>query len=136
MIFDFLTAAIKPVTDLIDNLSTSDKERGELKNQMISLENQMQSKLLDYETKLLDAQSSIITAEAKGESWIQRNWRPLTMLTFTALIVSRWMGFSAPNITPDLEMELFSIVKLGLGGYVIGRSLEKAGPAIAGALKK
>ena len=33
-------------------------------------------------------------------------------------------------------LKLWSIVELGLGGYVIGRSVEKIVPAIAGALKK
>jgi len=33
-------------------------------------------------------------------------------------------------------LKLWDIVQLGLGGYVIGRSVEKVVPAIAGAIKK
>ena len=58
------------------------------------------------------------------------------MLTFGGLIVARWLGWSAPNITEAEVLKLWSIVELGLGGYVIGRSVEKVVPAIAGALKK
>lgn len=72
---------------------------------------------------------AIIEAEAKGESWLQRNWRPLLMITFAGLIVTRWLGLSAPGIDPALEMKLFDIVQLGLGGYVIGRSAEKVADA-------
>jgi hypothetical protein len=46
------------------------------------------------------------------------------------------LGWSAPNITEAEVLKLWSIVELGLGGYVIGRSVEKIVPAIAGALKK
>ena len=32
-VLDFLGSAIKPITDLIDNLTTTDEERGKLKTQ-------------------------------------------------------------------------------------------------------
>ena len=28
------------------------------------------------------AAASVVVAEAKGEGWLQRNWRPLTMVSF------------------------------------------------------
>ncbi len=79
--------------------------------------------------------ASIITAEAQGESWLQRNWRPLLMLNFAALITARWLGYGAPNLTPDLELKLLDIVQIGVGGYVIGRSVEKVAPHIANAMR-
>ena len=29
----------------------------------------------------------VIDAEAKGESWVQRNWQPIAMLTFLVLVI-------------------------------------------------
>ena len=81
-------------------------------------------------------QAEIVKAEAQSEHWIVAAWRPILMLTFGGLIVARWLGWSAPNITEAEVLKLWSIVELGLGGYVIGRSVEKIVPAIAGALKK
>ena len=81
-------------------------------------------------------QAGIVQAEAQSEHWIVAAWRPVLMLTFGGLIVARWLGWSAPNITEAEVLKLWSIVELGLGGYVIGRSVEKVVPAIAGALKK
>lgn len=81
-------------------------------------------------------QAEIVKAEAQSEHWIVAAWRPVLMLTFGGLIVARWLGWSAPNITEAEVLKLWSIVELGLGGYVIGRSVEKVVPAIAGALKK
>lgn len=82
----------------------------------------------------LQAAVSIIVAEASG-NWLQRSWRPLMMLTFTALIVARWMGWTAPNLSADEYGHLWNIVQLGIGGYVIGRSAEKVAPAIVEAIK-
>lgn len=81
-------------------------------------------------------QAEIVKAEAQSEHWLTACWRPILMLTFGGLIVARWLGFSAPNISDAEVLKLWNIVELGLGGYVIGRSVEKVMPAIAGALKK
>lgn len=82
----------------------------------------------------LNAAVQVLLAESNG-NWLQRSWRPILMLTFGGLIVARWFGFSAPNLGPDEYLELWGIVKLAMGGYVIGRSVEKTAPAIADAIK-
>ena len=82
----------------------------------------------------LQAAVSVLVAEASG-NWLQRSWRPLMMLTFTGLIVARWLGWTAPNLAPSEYDHLWSIVQLGIGGYVIGRSVEKVAPAVADAIK-
>jgi len=76
--------------------------------------------------KELEAAASVITAEAQSESWITRSWRPITMLTFVALVAAHWLGFTAPNITDEIVQSLLEIVKVGLGGYVASRGVEKA----------
>ena len=81
--------------------------------------------------KIEEAAASIIADEAKSEHWLASSWRPLVMLTFTALIVARWLGYSAPGISEVEVLKLWDIVQLGLGGYVIGRSAEKIVPQIA-----
>lgn len=94
-------------------------------NAAADLKAQVMAALLANAERELSGAVEIIRAEAGGESWLQRNWRPILMLTFAALIVARWLGLSAPNLDAALEMKLFEIVQLGLGGYVIGRSAEK-----------
>lgn len=82
----------------------------------------------------LQAAVSVILAEANG-NWLQRSWRPLMMLFFACLVGARWFGFSAPNMSEAEVLELWAIVKIGLGGYTIGRSVEKITPALADAIK-
>lgn len=85
---------------------------------------------------LMQSSGEIVKAEAASSHWLAANWRPLTMITFTALIVARWFGWAAPNLDPAEYIKLWDIVQLGLGGYVIGRSVEKIVPGIAEAMKK
>lgn len=120
-IFDFLGGAIKPITDLIDNLSTSNEEKAEAKAKLQLIQNNLTEKFLDYENELLKSKTKIIEAEAVGQSWLQRNWRPITMLTFLVLVVFDSFGILAFRLSD----EAWTLLQLGLGGYVVGRSAEK-----------
>lgn len=88
-----------------------------------------ESKLLEMavtgELAQFTAAANIVTEEAKSDHWLTSAWRPMVMLTFTALVVAHWFGWTADNITDQVTEKLLSIVQLGLGGYVIGRSVEK-----------
>lgn len=76
----------------------------------------------------------IVKAEAQGESWLQRNWRPISALSFVGLVFARWFGLAAPNITAAEYLELWGVVKICLGGYTIGRSAEKIVPPALAAI--
>ena len=90
---------------------------------------------LDAELRELSARAEIVKTEAASENWLASSWRPLLMLTFGALIVARWFGWSAPDLAEAEYIKLWDIVQLGLGGYVIGRSAEKIIPSVADAIK-
>ena len=68
----------------------------------------------------------VIQSEGSSEHWLVAAWRPITMLVFLAMIISWWFGYVPVNVTEPLLMELFGLIKIGLGGYVVGRSAEKA----------
>ena len=96
---------------------------------------EMKNKMSQF-LAVFTAQAQIVQAEAASNNWLASSWRPITMLTFVALIVARWFGWAAPNLAEAEYLKLWDIVQLGLGGYVIGRSVEKVVPSIAEALKK
>ena len=125
----FIAGLIKPVTNLVDNLHTSDEERLEAKGVLLQLETAMMSQTLAYEQKLAESQASIIVAEATANSWLTRTWRPITMLTFVFLVV--WSQFTGMEIQPDL----WFVIKIGLGGYLGGRSVEKSVGSITKIMK-
>jgi len=95
----------------------------------------MKNKMNQFLT-VFTAQAQIVQAEAASGNWLASSWRPITMLTFVGLIVARWFGWAAPNLAEAEYLKLWDIVQLGLGGYVIGRSVEKVIPSIASAIKK
>jgi hypothetical protein len=129
---DVISGLFKPVADLVDNIHTSTEEKMVLRNGLEQMKNIISTKVLELEGKILDAKASIIVAEAKGESWIQRNWRPITMLTFLTLICLDSFGVLAFR----LSEEAWVVLKIGLGGYVVGRSVEKVLPAVVKAMKE
>ena len=137
-ILSFLQAAVAPVASLIDDLHTSDEEEGELQVKMGELKlkfqaltNQMTGKIIDLEGQLLQAKENIIVAETKSDSFLTANWRPITMLTLLFMIVADGFGWLASPLPEDA----WTVIKIGLGGYVTGRSLEKVVPKITEVMK-
>ena len=134
-IWSFLSNLISPITNLIDELHTSDEEKLKIQAEMLKLQTEITARVMDYESKLLDAQSNIILAEAKGEGWLQKNWRPLMMVWFAVLLGMYWFGVTPPNLTQETINQLFTLMQLGIGGYVIGRSAEKIIPQVVATMK-
>lgn len=99
-------------------------------------EAEMMRQLLARQSEIEQAAADVVKAEAASQHWLAANWRPLLMLTFGGLIVARWFGWAAPNLTEPEYIKLWDIVELGIGGYVIGRSAEKILPEITKAMKK
>lgn len=128
----FLSGLVSPVTDLIDELHTSEEERLQVKARIFEMQAHMADKVMEYETQLMQAQATVITAEAQGSSWLQRNWRPITMLTFLVLVVADTFGWT----TFRLADEAWTLLQIGLGGYVVGRSAEKIVPKITEVMRK
>lgn len=125
-LLSFVSDIFTPVSKLVDNVHTSKEEKMALDNAMMEIRNKAYSEAVEYQSKLLDAQSKIITAEAQGQSWLQRTWRPITMLTFLALVVADSFGLLAFRLSD----EAWLLLQIGLGGYVAGRSAEKIIPKL------
>lgn len=85
----------------------------------------------DLEKARIQARSDVVQAETKSESWLPRNWRPLTMLAFVGMIAGYWFGLT-PELPETAIADMFGLVKLGLGGYVFGRSAEKITKEVSG----
>jgi len=114
----FSGGVIKEVGKVIDNLFTTDEERIKAKNEVFKV-------LQEQQLELQKLQTEIILAEANG-NWLQRSWRPILMLSFGFIVI--YVKFIAPLFSlpiPPLENEFWDLLQLGIGGYVVGRSVEK-----------
>ncbi|MEC8127436.1 MAG: 3TM-type holin [Pseudomonadota bacterium] len=90
------------------------------------LQNEALALALELERERLAAQAGLVAAEAGGASWLQRNWRPITMLSFLGLVVADAFGLLAFRLADQAWL----LLQIGLGGYVVGRSVEKISPQI------
>jgi len=125
---DLIAGIFKPAAQLIDDLHTSTEEKLSAKGHLLDVQAAAMQRVFDYEKELINGQYKVVSAEAKSEHLIVAAWRPITMLTFLILAVGDSLGLLA---TP-LRDEAWTLLQLGLGGYVVGRSGEK----IAQVMKK
>lgn len=106
----------------------------EIKRQEVG--NQFTLGVMQHANAIEQAAAEVVKAEAASSHWLAANWRPLTMLTFVGLVVARWMGWTAPGMTEAEYLSIYDLIKIGIGGYVVGRSAEKIVPAITEAMRK
>jgi hypothetical protein len=114
----FTGGLVKEVGNVIDKLFTSEEERLKAKNEIFKV-------LQEQQLELQKLQTEIIVTEANG-NWLQRSWRPILMLAFGFIVI--YVKFIAPLFSlpiPPLEDEFWNLLQLGIGGYVVGRSVEK-----------
>jgi hypothetical protein len=121
---------IAPLGKTIDSLHTSREEKDELKIQLETMRENMG-------VQFNQLQASVIIAEAQGESWLQKNWRPLTMVSFVFIVVwnfvigpiGSWLaeilGSAARFPVLELPVGLWATIDLGIGGYMTLRTVEK-----------
>lgn len=111
---------------LIDRAVPDEGQRLALKAQALAM-------LHEESLAELEGRMKIVLAEAQGASWLQRNWRPVLMLTVVAIIANNYLlapyvnALFGANSVPVLALpeRLWDLMTLGVGGYVVGRSAEK-----------
>jgi len=118
---DLVVGIFKPAAELIDELHTSEEEKLQKKNELLEIQAAAMDAALQYERDLMNAQADIVHAEASSEHWLTATWRPIVMLGLFSLVMLDSFGW-LPN---RLSEEAWLLLQIGLGGYVVGRSVEK-----------
>ena len=117
-----LAAALPVVGKLIERVFP-DKEAAD-KAKLALIELQQKGDLAE-----LEAAARIVQAEASSEHWLTATWRPIVMLWFAGLVGAHWLGYTPEGLSEETVQSLLGIVQVGIGGYVVGRSVEKAAKA-------
>ena len=131
-ILSIIKDIFKPAVELADAMHTSTEEKLAQKAKTLDTYARALERGIEYEQENLKQRAKIVEAEARSEHWLTSTWRPIVMLTFCALVVADQTGLLAFR----LASEAWTLLQLGIGGYVTGRSLEKIAPPIVDALKK
>lgn len=122
---------IEPITKVIDNVHTSDAERLELKNQLSASMVAAQIKVENIITERMKEQASVIKAEINSASYLARNWRPMLMCLFGIIIANNYIvapymaSLTGASVSLPIPPEMWALLKLGVSGYIVGRSVEK-----------
>ena len=128
-----MLGAIAPLAKILFNTiekSVPDKDLQE------KLKAQLQTQLLQSNTQELQAAAKIIEAEAKA-GWFASSWRPLLMYVLIFILVWNYiLGpvvkiFTGAVISFELPGDVWGLLQIGLGGYVVGRSAESVARTIA-----
>jgi hypothetical protein len=118
-----MLAALSTIAPLAKMLfSTVDKAIPD-KDLAEKLKAQLNTELLKSSTEQLKAAASIVEAEAKA-GWFSASWRPLLMYVLIFILV--WNYIIGPVIklmigtviTFELPGDVWTLLQIGLGGYV------------------
>ncbi len=138
-----MIAALLPIlgpilSDVVGRVLPADKNKAQ------EIERELSMALMQNTAEIEKAAASVVIAEANSEHKITATWRPILMLTITAIVgwnylvaplvelaVTLATGNQIPLSIP-LPEELWTLLTVGVGGYVLGRSGEK----IAGKISK
>jgi len=119
-----ITALAPIVGDLVGKLVPDSSKNSEI-------EREIKLALLEHTDSLESIRGEIVLAEAKSTNWLTSSWRPLLMMVVIAIIACNFLLFPIIRIfypemiTLELPSELWSLLQIGVGGYVVGRSGEK-----------
>jgi hypothetical protein len=128
-----MLSAVAPLAKILFNTiekSIPDKDLQE------KLKAQLNQQLLQSSTEELKAAASIVEAEAKA-GWFTASWRPLLMYVLIFILIWNYIlgpivkFFFAAAITIDLPGDVWTLLQIGLGGYVVGRSGESIAKSLA-----
>lgn len=124
-----IAEATTAIGGVVDKFVTNDEERLAAKKELTQV-------VTKFTTDITAAQADVLKVELSG-NWLQRSWRPLLMVAFGFIILYQYFisqVFRLPQV--DLPERFFDLLEIGLGGYVIGRSVEKVIDSVAGNMDK
>ena len=128
-----MLGAVAPLAKIL--FSTIDKAVPD-KDLQEKLKAQLQTQLLQSHTQELTAAAKIIEAEAKA-GWFAASWRPLLMYVLIFILVWNYVigpvinVFTGAIISFELPGDVWTLLNVGLGGYVVGRSAESVARTMA-----
>jgi hypothetical protein len=106
------------------------------KDLQAKLKADLQTQLLQSHTQELQAAAKIVEAEAKA-GWFASSWRPLLMYVLIFILVWNYVIgpvikiFTGAVISFELPGDVWTLLNVGLGGYVVGRSAESVARTMA-----
>ena len=138
LLFKFLGGPlVSGIVDVVKNHQNRKATEAEIKGEVSEA-------VMAAFSSVSEQQANVIIAEAQGESWLQRTWRPIVAISFAFVVVFYalilpiavdWFGVPPVRVGDKLLEWVMSAVMLCLGGYIGGRSLEKIAKTVMSRLR-
>lgn len=112
----------------LDKFVADQDKKLELQNELIKV---IEDNSASIQKIALASAGKNVLAEIQGESWLQRNWRPLLMSVITVIVANNYILFPYLSVFTDkvhmldLPPNLFTLMEIGVGGYMLSRGAEK-----------
>jgi hypothetical protein len=125
MIKQLLTAGLGKTIDSVLGRFFEDKDKA------AEAAHELRLSMLDHEQTAQRVARDVVVAEAKSEHWITSAWRPIVMLMFAVMIGNNYIiapyldAILGTSVMFEMPEQAWSLLSIGLGGYVLGRSGEK-----------
>ena len=129
MISGLLTAVLPRVLNVIDQVVPDKDEANRLKAAI-------QMKMLDNKAEIDKIAGEIVLEEARNKNWFVSGWRPACM--WVVILIIAWNFLLVPLLNIFLPVfglalltmiplpdPLWTLMTIGLGGYIGARSYEK-----------
>lgn len=123
LISDPVSAVAGVVQSIIEHFPSAE--------QKAQAQQQLAQMMLNGELSQMTTQAGVITAEASSTNKLTSSWRPMLMYVFMAIIANNYIVapylqvmFHA-GLVLQIPPDMWDLLKLGVGGYVMGRSMEK-----------
>lgn len=101
------------------------------KDQAAAAAQELRLAMLAHEKTANELARDVVVAEAKSGHWVTSAWRPIVMLMFAVMIANNYIiapyldAILGTSVMFDMPEQAWSLLSIGLGGYVVGRSGEK-----------
>ena len=101
------------------------------KDQAAEAAQELRMAMFEHEQTAQELARDVVVAEAKSEHWITSAWRPITMLVFVVIVANNYILapyvdlFFQAGMQLEIPDQMWNLLQIGLGGYVVGRSAEK-----------
>ena len=128
-----LGSILGPIKDLISEAITDKDKKNEALLKLEEIRAGIYTQLLEFTSDIVNASRDVIVAETQAGG-LNALWRPLAMMVFLFIIINNIVlvpyleaafGWSILITTENVPAELWNLMTIGMGGYVVGRTVEK-----------
>jgi hypothetical protein len=129
------TGLLNAAKGILDKFIASPDEKAKATIELLEANNAFTLEMAKLDVTNYQTQASVIITEAKSESWLTSNWRPLVAVAFAAgcimalvYVLFGTVRLDQKDLVMTIALEFLGITKICLGGYYFGRTWEKSGP--------